>query len=161
MRTLLLLRHVLRGTDDGMLGIVGMFIDTEVPPAHRLRAMLADFRAVHPVETVHLQGLRSEAVEELVQEWPNAPADLVPQLCRLTDGNPLFLDELLRQLGYREAEQMEEGDAPVPPALSPTEANKPAPAMEPPALIRALAPAPAPPMEAAPALAPSLPWLRA
>ena len=120
--TLLLLRHVLRGTDDGTLGVVGMFIDTEVPPAHRLRAMLADFRAVHPVATVHLQGLRSEAVEELVQDWPNAPADLVPQLCRLTDGNPLFLDELLRQFGYREAEQSEEGDAPVPPALSPTEA---------------------------------------
>jgi len=120
--TLLLLRHVLRGTEDGTLGIVGMFIDTEVPPAHRLRAMLADFRAVHPVATVHLQGLRSEAVEELVQGWPNAPADLVPQLCRLTDGNPLFLDELLRQVGYREAEQREEDDAPVPAALSPTEA---------------------------------------
>src|SRR5580692_1189317 len=120
--TLLLLRHVLRGTDDGMLGIVGMFIDTEVPPAHRLRAMLADFRAVHPVANVHLQGLRSEAVEELVRSWPSAAADLVPQLCRLTDGNPLFLEELLRQLGYREEEQSEEGDAPVPPSLSPTEA---------------------------------------
>ena len=120
--TLLLLRHVLRGTDDANVGIVGMFIDTEVPPAHRLRAMLADFRAAHPVATVHLQGLSSEAVEELVRGWPNAPADLVPQLCRLTDGNPLFLDELLRQLGYREAEQSEEGDAPVPPNLSPTEA---------------------------------------
>ena len=120
--TLLLLRHVLRGTDDATVGIVGMFIDTEVPPAHRLRAMLADFRAVHPVATVHLQGLSSEAVEELVRGWPNAPPDLVPQLCRLTDGNPLFLDELLRQLGYREAEQSEEGDAPVPPNLSPTEA---------------------------------------
>ena len=54
-----------------------------------------------------------------MQGWPNAPADLVPQLCRLTDGNPLFLDELLRQLGYREAEQSEEGDAPVPPNLEP------------------------------------------
>ena len=81
--------------------------------------MLADFRSVHPVATVHLQGLSSEGVEELVQEWPNAPADLVPQLCRLTDGNPLFLDEILRQLGYREAEQSEEGDAPVPPDLEP------------------------------------------
>ena len=120
--TLLLLRHVLRGTDDAKLGIVGMFIDTEVPAAHRLRAMLADFRSVYPVATVHLQGLSSAGVEELVQGWPNAPADLVPQLCRLTDGNPLFLDELLRQFGYREAERSEEGDAPVPPNLSPTEA---------------------------------------
>ena len=120
--TLLLLRHVLRGIDDNTLGIIGMYIDTEVPPAHRLRSMLADFRAVHPVATVHLQGLSSVAVEELVQGWPEPPADLVPQLCRLTDGNPLFLDELLRQLGYRAAEQSEEGDAPVPPNLSPTEA---------------------------------------
>ena len=120
--TLLLLRHVLRGTDDARLGIVGMFIDTEVPAAHRLRAMLADFRSAYPVATVHLQGLSSAGVEELVQGWPNAPADLVPQLCRLTDGNPLFLDELLRQFGYREAERSEEGDAPVPPNLSPTEA---------------------------------------
>jgi len=83
---------------------------------------LADFRAVHPVATVHLQGLSTAGVEELVEGWTNAPADLVPQLCRLTDGNPLFLDELLRQLGYREAEQSEEGDALVPPNLSPTEA---------------------------------------
>ena len=120
--TLLLLRHVLRGVDDAKLGIVGMFIDTEVPADHRLRAMLADFRTVHPVSTVHLRGLSSAGVEELVEGWPNAPADLVPQLCRLTDGNPLFLEELLRQLGYREAEQSEEGDAPVPPNLSPTEA---------------------------------------
>ena len=99
-----------------------MFIDTEVPPAHRLRADAGGLSAVHPVATVHLQGLTSAGVEELVQGWPNAPADLVPQLCRLTDGNPLFLDELLRQFGYREAEQNEQGDAPVPPNLSPTEA---------------------------------------
>jgi DNA-binding SARP family transcriptional activator len=120
--TLLLLRHVLGGTDDAMLGVVGMFVDTEVPAAHRLRTTLADFRAAHPVATVHLQGLSSAGVEELVQSWPHVPAGLVPQLCRMTDGNPLFLDELLRQVGYREAEQSEEGDAPVPPNLSPTEA---------------------------------------
>ena len=108
--TLLLLRHVLRGVDDAKLGDGG--------DVHRHRGAcrppaachVGGFRAVHPVATVHLQGLSSAGVEELVAGWPNAPADLVPQLCRLTDGNPLFLDELLRQLGYREAEQSEEGE---------------------------------------------------
>ncbi len=120
--TVLLLRHVLRGTDDASVGVVGLFIDTEVPQAHRLRDVLADVRAALPVTTVHLQGLDAEAVEELVASWPNAPADIVPLLCRMTDGNPLFLDELLRQFGYRQAEHHDEGDAPVPPNLSPTEA---------------------------------------
>ena len=113
---------MLRGTDDAKLGIIGMYIDTEVPPAHRLRAMLADIRAVHPVETVHLRGLEPRGGGGAGAGLAERPADLVPQLCELTDGNPLFLDELLRQLGYREAEQSEEGDAPVPPNLSPTEA---------------------------------------
>ena len=120
--TLLLLRHVLRGTDDAGVGVVGLFIDTEVPQTHRLRDVLADVRAALPVTTVHLQGLDAEAVEELVASWPNAPTDIVPLLCRMTDGNPLFLDELLRQFGYRETEHHDEGDAPVPPNLSPTEA---------------------------------------
>ena len=120
--SLLLLRHLLRSADDGKLGIIGMYIDTEVPSTHRLRSMLADLRAVHPVETVHLHGLSPGAVEELAQAWLDTPSDLVPQLCRLTDGNPLFLDELLRQLHYREDEQGSERDAPVPPNLNPTEA---------------------------------------
>jgi DNA-binding SARP family transcriptional activator len=120
--SLLLLRHLLRSADDGKLGVIGIYIDTEVPSAHRLRSMVADWRAVHPVETVHLRGLRPDAVEELAQAWLDTPADLVPQLCRLTDGNPLFLDELLRQIRYRQDEQGAEGDAPVPPNLNPPEA---------------------------------------
>ena len=65
--TLLLLRHVLRNIDEAKLGIIGIYIDTEVPPDHRLRSMLADFRSVHPVETVHLKGLSRDAVEELTK----------------------------------------------------------------------------------------------
>ena len=97
--TLLLLRHVLRGTDDGRLGIVGMFIDTEVPPDHRLRPCWRTSARSTPWRPCTCRGWTRAAVEELVQGWPEAPADLVPQLCRLTDGNPLFLDELLRQFG--------------------------------------------------------------
>ncbi len=120
--TLLLLRHVLQSIDDARFGIIGIYNDTEVPQNHRLRSMLADFRSVHPVEAVHLQGLSRSAVEELAERWPEVPSDIVPQLCQLTDGNPLFLDELLRQLRYRGDEQSGEGDAPVPPNLNPTEA---------------------------------------
>ena len=96
--TLLLMRHVLRSIDQANLGIVGMYIDTEVPADHRLRGALADFRSDHSVETVHLQGLNEDGVEELMRGWPRAPADLVPRLCKLTDGNPLFLEEMLRPL---------------------------------------------------------------
>ena len=120
--TLLLLRHVLRSTNDERLGVIAMYSDTEVPPNHPVRSMLADFRATLPVETVHLRGLSPTAVAALARNWPKAPLDLVPQLCRLTDGNPLFLDELLRQFGYREEEADDETDAPVPTNLSPTEA---------------------------------------
>ncbi|MGD0747539.1 MAG: BTAD domain-containing putative transcriptional regulator [Acidimicrobiales bacterium] len=120
--TLLLLRHVLRSIDDDRFGIIGIYNDTEVQPDHRLRSMLADFRSIHPVETVHLQGLSPGAVEELAQNWPGLPSDVVPQLCRLTDGNPLFLDEMLRQLRYRADEHGGEGDTPVPPDLNPPEA---------------------------------------
>jgi DNA-binding SARP family transcriptional activator/tetratricopeptide (TPR) repeat protein len=117
--TLLLMRHVLRNIDQAKLGIVGMYIDTEVPTDHRLRGALADFRSDHTVETVHLQGLNEDGVEELVRGWPKAPADLVPRLCKLTDGNPLFLEEMLRHLNEQSSDA---GDASVPPDLDPPEA---------------------------------------
>ena len=118
--TLSLLRHILRNTEDGKLGVIGLYTDTEVPSDHPVRSMLADCRAAHPVETVHLRGLSPTAVEALARNSPKAPSDLVPQLCRLTDGNPLFLDELLRQFGERGDEQGDETS--VPTDLSPTEA---------------------------------------
>ncbi len=122
--TLLLLRHVLRNVDTASLGVIGMYVDTEVPPDHRLRFLLAERRGEHKVETVHLKGLSRDAVEELVAAGARAPADLVPQLFRLTDGNPLFLDELLRQIGYSEyaGTGTGQGEAPVPPNLAPPEA---------------------------------------
>ncbi len=117
--TLLLMRHVLRNIDQAKLGIVGMYIDTEVPADHRLRGALGDFRSDHSVETVHLQGLNEDGVEELVRGWPRASAGLVPRLSKLTDGNPLFLEEMLRQLSEQTSD---DGDADVPPDLDPPEA---------------------------------------
>ena len=92
---------MLGSIDETKFGIIGIYNDTEVPQNHRLRSMLVDFRSVHPVETVHLKGLSPSAVEELTERGGRSlPADLVPRLCQMTDGNPLFLDELLRQLRW-------------------------------------------------------------
>jgi DNA-binding SARP family transcriptional activator/tetratricopeptide (TPR) repeat protein len=118
--TLLLLRHILRSFDRDNLGIVAVYIDTEVSPDHRLRAMLADFRADHRVDTVHLRGLSRDAVAGLMRD-SGAPAGLVAELFVLTDGNPLFLDEMMRQLSYRD-QAAADADTPVPPDLSPPEA---------------------------------------
>jgi DNA-binding SARP family transcriptional activator/tetratricopeptide (TPR) repeat protein len=120
--TLLLLRHVLRNVEHSKLGVVGIYIDTEVPTDHRLRSLSADFRADRSVTAVHLEGLGLDGVEEFVRCWPKVPPDLALQLFKLTDGNPLFLDELLRQLSEGDASSEGDGDESVPPDLSPPEA---------------------------------------
>ena len=83
--------------------------------------MLADCRTAHPVETMHLRGLSPTAVEALASNWPKVSPDLVRKLRQLTDGNPLFLDELLRQVGERGDQEGGERDTPVRTDLSPTE----------------------------------------
>ncbi len=123
--TLLLLRHVLRNIDRAKLGIIGMYIDTEVPSGHWVHQALSDLRSGRSVETVHLEGLNEDGVEDLVRSWPSVPVDLVPRLFKLTNGNPLFLEEMLDHLG--ESESVGEqtggpGDTPVPPDLEPPEA---------------------------------------
>ncbi len=121
--TLLLLRHLLRNTDEAGIGVIATYAHAEMPPEHPLRPVLTDLRSVHSVATVHLRGLSPSAVEQLTCDGTNPPPspDLVPRLCRLTDGNPLFLDELLRQLRGRKDERGDEDASPVPPDLSPTE----------------------------------------
>jgi DNA-binding SARP family transcriptional activator/tetratricopeptide (TPR) repeat protein len=121
--TLLLMRHVLRNIDRAKLGVVGLYIDTEVPSDHRLRPALADLRSDLSIEMVHLHGLNEDGVEELVRLWPKADRELAPPLFKLTDGNPLFLEEMLRHLNERGTAQTGDGgDAPVPPNLDPPEA---------------------------------------
>lgn len=121
--SLLLLRHLLRNSEMVKLGIIGIYIDTEVPFGHPLRQALSDLRADRAAETVHLEGLNEAGVEELVRSWPQVPAEVVPRLCKLTDGNPLFLEEMLGQLSERDAEHTGgHSDPSVPADLEPPEA---------------------------------------
>ena len=49
---------------------------------------------------IEVKGLTAAAVEQLVDSAPFGDVALAEQLLQLTDGNPLFLDELLRQMSY-------------------------------------------------------------
>jgi DNA-binding SARP family transcriptional activator len=121
--TLLLLRNLLRNNEGVVPGIVALFRDTDVGGEHPLRSLLADLRADRTVERVHLQGLNAGAVGELMESRAAGRADLAEQLFQLTDGNPLFLDELIRQLGP--SDQMAGSEEnPVPPHLTIPDAVK-------------------------------------
>ena len=113
--TLLLLRHVLRSADAPSMGIIAMYIDSEVLSEHHLRPVLADLRADRSAATVHLEGLSEPAVKELAESA--AAPELAAQLFALTDGNPMFLEEMLRQLG-----EGGDSDTSMPPNLNPPEA---------------------------------------
>ena len=113
--TLLLLRHVLRSADVSNVGIIAMYIDSEVLSEHHLRPVLADLRADRSTATVHLEGLSEPAVKELAESA--AAPELATQLFALTDGNPMFLEEMLRQLS-----EGDDGDTSMPPNLNPPEA---------------------------------------
>jgi DNA-binding SARP family transcriptional activator/tetratricopeptide (TPR) repeat protein len=121
--TLLLLRHLLRNNDVAGLGIVGIYRDTDIDSDHPLRSMLAGLRADRSLERVHLKGLSEEAVNELVSASVAADSGLAGQLFELTDGNPLFLDEMLRQLSYSGRSSGADQEAtPVPADLNTPEA---------------------------------------
>ncbi len=118
--TLLLLRHVLRALDRTNVAIIGVYTDTEVPAGSPMPALVSDLRTTGSIESVHLSGLGADAVEELARGSSKIPSELLPRLCELTGGNPLFLDELLGQFRAREDEGDESGASSLP-DLTPTE----------------------------------------
>jgi len=95
-----LLRHLLRDTRTARLGIVGLFRDFDVVAGHPLRTVLSELRNDRTLVHVHLSGLTVEAVAQLVQANGSSDQTLAAQLFQLTDGNPLFVDELRRQLSF-------------------------------------------------------------
>ncbi|HEX3794245.1 MAG TPA: BTAD domain-containing putative transcriptional regulator [Acidimicrobiales bacterium] len=123
--TVLLLRHLLRTREGTSPGIVALFRDGDVGADNPLRSVLADQRSDHTVVRIHLEGLTAETVKELVAATSGDNDDLAAQLFVLTEGNPLFLDEIFRQLSYT-AEQSGDGpdETPVPPNLNTPEAVK-------------------------------------
>ncbi|HZO06222.1 MAG TPA: hypothetical protein VFB52_07525, partial [Solirubrobacterales bacterium] len=98
--TLHLLRHTIRSSQEGSLLIVGAYRDAEIGPEHPLADLLADLRRDRLFDRVSLDGLDEGGVNELIALHAGhaAPAALVGTVHEHTEGNPFFVEEVMRHL---------------------------------------------------------------
>jgi tetratricopeptide (TPR) repeat protein len=98
--TLLLLPHVLRSAQPGPLLIVATYRHGEVDAAHPLAEALAELRRDHPFERVVLDGLEADELCELIAGVTGSTGGerFVEALRDETEGNPFFVEEVLRHL---------------------------------------------------------------
>jgi tetratricopeptide (TPR) repeat protein len=98
--SLLLLRHIARAATPAALCIAGAYRDTEVDRAHPLAATLAGLRRESMLTRVALGGMPEADVAGVIAGWLGAapPAELTRTVFDETEGNPLFVQEVLRHL---------------------------------------------------------------
>ena len=101
--TLLLLRHLVRSPESMRLFVIGTYRDTDLDRTHPLAEMLADLRRESGVERLALSGLDVSGVNELLanvsgERMDDRAADLAQLLWSETEGNPFFVQEILRNL---------------------------------------------------------------
>ncbi len=110
--TLLLLRHVVRGTARCPMLLLGCYRDVEVHDRQPLADLLAHMRRERSTAWIALDGLSEDESEELVRSRAGrpVPVPLVKALHEGTDGNPLFLEEMVRHLQETGAPVFELGD---------------------------------------------------
>ncbi|MFC1946352.1 protein kinase [Chloroflexota bacterium] len=98
--TLEMLGHVSRNLTNTRLMMVGTYRDIEVDRNHPLSAALAELRRVSSFGRVLLRGLSIDEVrrmlESLIRE--DIPLGLADAVHRQTEGNPLFVQEVVRYL---------------------------------------------------------------
>jgi len=95
-----LLRYLARALGDSRLLVVATYRDAEVDRTHPLSGALADLRRIEDFARVHLHGLDVDEVQEMLRDaaGPAVPRGLGEHIHRQTEGNPLFVEEVLRHL---------------------------------------------------------------
>ena len=96
--TLDLLTHITRRMDKGRLLIVGTYRDVEVDRAHPLTNTLAELRRVSSYNRILLRGLTIDEVHRMLSglSGQDVPWRMAEVVHRQTEGNPLFVQEVLR-----------------------------------------------------------------
>ena len=96
--TLDMLTHVSRNLAGARLLIVGTYRDVEVDRSHPLSAALAELRRVSTYGRVLLRGLNADEVRRMLESISrqSVPWGLAEVVHRQTEGNPLFVQEVVR-----------------------------------------------------------------
>ena len=98
--TLEMLEHVARNLGDKRLLLVGTYRDIEVDRTHPLSASLAELRRLPHFGRVLLRGLNADEVRRMLSgiAGQDVPWGLAEAVHRQTEGNPLFVQEVVRYL---------------------------------------------------------------
>jgi hypothetical protein len=98
--TLDLLVHMARNLEGARLILVGTYRDVEVDRSHPLSSALAELRRGQNFLRVPLRGLTAEEVQRMMASvsQQDVPWPMAEVVHRQTEGNPLFVQEMLRYL---------------------------------------------------------------
>ena len=98
--TLDMLTHVSRNLSGARLMIVGTYRDVEVDRSHSLSGTLAELRRVSSFARISLRGLTADEVQRMMTSIAghDVPWGISEAVHRQTEGNPLFVQEVLRYL---------------------------------------------------------------
>jgi class 3 adenylate cyclase/tetratricopeptide (TPR) repeat protein len=98
--TLVLLAHLLRRPTAAIVQVLGTYRDTELAPTHPLAGMLGALRRDDGVSRVALHGLDADGVAALLRAWAghDVQPDFVTAVFAETEGNPFFVNEVVRHL---------------------------------------------------------------
>ena len=98
--TLDVLTHIARSLEGARMLIIGTYRDVEVDRSHALSGALAELRRFTNFSRVTLRGLGADDVQNMLATIAAraVPWALAEQVHRQTEGNPLFVQEVLRYL---------------------------------------------------------------
>ena len=98
--SMLLLRYLVRAARDTGLFIVVTCRETELQQVRWSSELLADLRPEVSAARIELAGLTDDRIQCFVDEWmaQSAPINLIRFVTETTQGNPLFMTEILRHL---------------------------------------------------------------
>ena len=108
----LMLSHLLRADPTSPMLVVAAYRDTEVGPGHPLEPLVGDLPRLTGAERVHLSGLDTGDVGELVAEATERDLDdegrrLAAEVWEETAGNPFFVGEVLRHLNELDPDEVD------------------------------------------------------